>query len=114
MCEEGAARALTRATARDHGPDGIRDNAICPGDIDTPMPRGFLAGDPGRDALQGSGGSLRRAGRHDRRNAESASGIARALAPGGAGARGGRQSAPEVVDYAKDQRSNQRCPSLSQ
>jgi dihydroanticapsin dehydrogenase len=34
---KGAVHALTRAMACDHGPDGIRVNAICPGYIDTPM-----------------------------------------------------------------------------
>ena len=28
---------LTRAVAIDHGPDGIRANCVCPGDMDTPM-----------------------------------------------------------------------------
>ncbi len=34
---KGAIHALTRAMACDHGPEGIRVNAICPGYIDTPM-----------------------------------------------------------------------------
>jgi NAD(P)-dependent dehydrogenase (short-subunit alcohol dehydrogenase family) len=34
--------ALTRALALDHGPDGLRANAICPGYIDTPMTRKWL------------------------------------------------------------------------
>lgn len=39
---KGAVLALTRAMACDHGPDGIRVNAICPGYIDTPMLRSHL------------------------------------------------------------------------
>jgi len=39
---KGAVHALTRAMACDHGPEGIRVNAICPGYIDTPMLRGFF------------------------------------------------------------------------
>jgi NAD(P)-dependent dehydrogenase (short-subunit alcohol dehydrogenase family) len=46
---KGAVHALTRAMACDHGPEGIRVNAVCPGYIDTPMLQGFFAGD-------GSGG----------------------------------------------------------
>lgn len=44
---KGAVHALTRAMACDHGPEGIRVNAICPGYIDTPMLQGFFqeAGD---------------------------------------------------------------------
>lgn len=39
---KGAVHALTRAMACDHGPEGIRVNAVCPGYIDTPMLRGFF------------------------------------------------------------------------
>ena len=46
---KGAVHALTRAMARDHGPEGIGVNAICPGYIDTPMLQSFFNGD-------GSGG----------------------------------------------------------
>lgn len=42
---KGAVHALTRAMACDHGPEGIRVNAICPGYIDTPMMQSFLTGD---------------------------------------------------------------------
>lgn len=39
--------ALTRTLAVDHGPEGIRVNAICPGWVDTPMTRKWLdAADP--------------------------------------------------------------------
>ncbi len=47
---KGAVHALTRAMACDHGPEGIRVNAICPGYIDTPMLQSFFNGD-------GSGGA---------------------------------------------------------
>ena len=36
---KGAVVNLTRAMAIDHGPQGIRVNCICPGDVDTPMLR---------------------------------------------------------------------------
>lgn len=39
---KGAVHALTRAMACDHGPEGIRVNAICPGYVDTPMLGGFF------------------------------------------------------------------------
>jgi len=41
---KGAVHALTRAMACDHGPEGIRVNAICPGYIDTPMLQSFFTG----------------------------------------------------------------------
>lgn len=39
---KGAVHALTRAMACDHGKEGIRVNAICPGYIDTPMLEQFV------------------------------------------------------------------------
>lgn len=39
---KGAVHALTRAMACDHGPEGIRVNAICPGYVDTPMLAAFF------------------------------------------------------------------------
>lgn len=41
---KGAVHALTRAMACDHGPEGIRVNAVCPGYIDTPMLQSFFSG----------------------------------------------------------------------
>jgi len=49
---KGAVHALTRAMAVDHGHEGIRVNAICPGYIDTPMLQNFFSG-------AGSGGQGR-------------------------------------------------------
>ena len=46
---KGAVHALTRAMACDHGPEGIRVNAICPGYVATPMLHSFFEG-------EGSGG----------------------------------------------------------
>ncbi len=34
---KGGLVLLTRAMARDHAADGVRINAVCPGDVDTPM-----------------------------------------------------------------------------
>ena len=50
---KGAVHALTRAMACDHGPEGIRVNAICPGYVDTPMMQSFFSG----DAVGGTGKS---------------------------------------------------------
>ncbi len=51
---KGAVHALTRAMACDHGPEGIRVNAICPGYIDTPMLQSFFEG----DGSGGGGGNI--------------------------------------------------------
>jgi NAD(P)-dependent dehydrogenase (short-subunit alcohol dehydrogenase family) len=44
---KGAVHALSRAMACDHGPDGVRVNAVCPGYIETPM---LLGGRDGTEA----------------------------------------------------------------
>ena len=51
---KGAVHALTRAMACDHGPQGIRVNAICPGYVDTPMLQSFFEG----DGSGGDGGTI--------------------------------------------------------
>lgn len=51
---KGAVHALTRAMACDHGPAGIRVNAVCPGYVDTPMLQSFFNG----DGSGGGGGSI--------------------------------------------------------
>ncbi|MEM7076610.1 MAG: SDR family oxidoreductase [Pseudomonadota bacterium] len=51
---KGAVHALTRAMACDHGPEGIRVNAICPGYVDTPMLQSFFDG----EAVGGGGKSV--------------------------------------------------------
>jgi NAD(P)-dependent dehydrogenase (short-subunit alcohol dehydrogenase family) len=40
---------LTRSMATDLAPHGIRVNAICPGVIDTPMPRRYLENVPDKE-----------------------------------------------------------------
>lgn len=57
---KGAVHALTRAMACDHGPEGIRVNAICPGYIDTPMLQSFFEGE-GSGADGGNIDSLQQA-----------------------------------------------------
>jgi NAD(P)-dependent dehydrogenase (short-subunit alcohol dehydrogenase family) len=43
---------LTRATAIDHGREGIRANAICPGTIETPLYETFIAGHDDPEAMR--------------------------------------------------------------
>ena len=40
---KGALAALTKNLGRDHAPDGIRVNAVCPNEVDTPMLRSGFA-----------------------------------------------------------------------
>lgn len=49
---KGAVHALTRAMACDHGPEGIRVNAICPGYVDTPMLQSFFQDEGNIETLQ--------------------------------------------------------------
>ncbi len=49
---KGAVHALTRAMACDHGPEGIRVNAICPGYVDTPMLQSFFGQSGDIDSLK--------------------------------------------------------------
>ena len=39
---KGALRSLCRSVAAAHGPDGVRCNTICPGDVETPMLQEFF------------------------------------------------------------------------
>ena len=49
---KGAVHALTKAMACDHGPEGIRVNAICPGYVDTPMLQSFFGDSGNLESLQ--------------------------------------------------------------
>jgi NAD(P)-dependent dehydrogenase (short-subunit alcohol dehydrogenase family) len=64
---KGAVLQLTKAMALDHGPQGIRVNAVCPGDVETPMlVEGIVSGgeDPAAGlARKGSAFPLGRVGR---------------------------------------------------
>ncbi len=48
---KGGLAMLTRGMALDLSPRGIRVNAICPGVIDTPMPRNFVRDLPDRERI---------------------------------------------------------------
>jgi NAD(P)-dependent dehydrogenase (short-subunit alcohol dehydrogenase family) len=60
---KGGLVLLTRAMALDHAGEGIRVNAICPGIIDTAMPRRRDLGDADRQQLDRVYGPLAAAGR---------------------------------------------------
>lgn len=47
---KGAIHNMTRAMALDHARDGIRINAVCPGEVDTPMLRAGGRSEPVTDA----------------------------------------------------------------
>jgi len=47
---KGAVHQITRAMALDHARDGIRINAVCPGEVDTPMLRRGGRAQPATDA----------------------------------------------------------------
>ncbi len=49
---KGAVHALTKAMACDHGPEGIRVNAVCPGYVDTPMLQSFFQESGDIDTLE--------------------------------------------------------------
>ena len=54
---KGGVLGVTQATAVQYGSVGIRCNAICPGDIDTPLVQAYFdtAADPGCAAPAGRG-----------------------------------------------------------
>ncbi|MEO0485686.1 MAG: SDR family oxidoreductase [Pseudomonadota bacterium] len=58
----GASKAglhgLTRAVAVDHGPDGVRCNAVAPGWIDTPLNEDFIASMPDPAAFRAEIGGI--------------------------------------------------------
>ncbi|MGI8743677.1 MAG: SDR family oxidoreductase [Bryobacteraceae bacterium] len=43
---KGGVLALTKAAALTYGPQGIRVNSICPGDVDTPLVQHYFSKDP--------------------------------------------------------------------
>jgi meso-butanediol dehydrogenase / (S,S)-butanediol dehydrogenase / diacetyl reductase len=49
---KGGLVAMTKAAAIGYGPQGVRVNAICPGDVDTPMVREFFAKAPDPEAFR--------------------------------------------------------------
>jgi NAD(P)-dependent dehydrogenase (short-subunit alcohol dehydrogenase family) len=49
---KGGLRAMCRSLATAHGPEGIRVNTICPGDIDTPLLQDYFDHQPDPDAAR--------------------------------------------------------------
>ncbi len=49
---KGGLRALCRSLAAAHGPENVRVNTICPGDVETPMVREFFAYQPDPEAAR--------------------------------------------------------------
>ncbi len=49
---KGGLRSMCRAVAAAHGPENIRCNTICPGDVDTPMVEQFFAYQPDPEAAR--------------------------------------------------------------
>ena len=56
---KGAVHNLTRAMALDHARDGIRVNAVAPGEVDTPMLRAAGRATPMTDDAAGGDGRAR-------------------------------------------------------
>lgn len=50
---KGGLRALCRSLATAHGPDNVRVNTICPGDVLTPMVEQYFAHQPDPEAARG-------------------------------------------------------------
>ena len=55
---KGALVQLTRSMALDHAADGVRINAVCPGDTDTHMLDGAMSGVPRAQLLDQLGGAI--------------------------------------------------------
>ena len=60
---KGGLHALTRAVAVDHGPDGVRCNAVAPGWIDTELNEAFIESIGDRQAFRAKIGGIHPVGR---------------------------------------------------